>query len=193
MKSGSASTTSAPKSSRSGDEMQCVILAGGRGDPARTTGADRPKHLVTVAGRPFADLQLDWLAAAGVDNVVYCIGHLGDQIVDHVGDGAFGLRIDYCDEGTDLRGTGGALRLALDEGKLDERFFVLYGDSFLRLDLAEMWARRWRPGRLRQWLSFATTAGSGRATSATSMTGWSATTSAPRTPTPMVCTTSTMA
>jgi len=120
--------------------MQCVILAGGRATRLGPLGADRPKHLVPVAGRPFADLQLAWLTASGVDDVLYCIGHLGGQIVDHVGDGSlFGLRVDYCDEGPALRGTGGALRLALERGQLDERFLVLYGDSFLRVDLDDLW------------------------------------------------------
>ena len=41
----------------------------------------------------------------------------------------------YVDEGTELRGTGGALRLALDERVLDESFFVLYGDSFLPVEV----------------------------------------------------------
>jgi NDP-sugar pyrophosphorylase family protein len=38
------------------------------------------------------------------------------------------------DEGRDLRGTAGALRLALDAGVLAERFLVTYGDSFLPVD-----------------------------------------------------------
>jgi NDP-sugar pyrophosphorylase family protein len=33
-----------------------------------------------------------------------------------------------------LRGTAGALRLALDEGALHEEFLVTYGDSYLRVD-----------------------------------------------------------
>jgi NDP-sugar pyrophosphorylase family protein len=37
-------------------------------------------------------------------------------------------------EGKELRGTAGALRLALDEGALDEDFLVTYGDSYLRVD-----------------------------------------------------------
>jgi NDP-sugar pyrophosphorylase family protein len=52
-----------------------------------------------------------------------------------VGDGArFGVPVRYVDEGMDLRGTAGALRLALDQGVLDESFFVTYGDSFLPID-----------------------------------------------------------
>ncbi|QIG46116.1 NTP transferase domain-containing protein [Nocardioides anomalus] len=100
-----------------------------------------PKTLLPVAGRPFADWQLEWLSAAGVDSVVYCVGYLGDQVREHVGDGsAHGLTVTYVDEGRDLRGTGGALRLAHDEGALEARFLVLYGDSWLQVDPAAVHA-----------------------------------------------------
>ena len=53
-----------------------------------------------------------------------------------VGDGsAWGTRVGYVDEGEALRGTGGAVRLAVEQGALGEDFFVLYGDSYLTIDL----------------------------------------------------------
>ena len=115
---------------------ECVILAGGVASRLGTQAGELPKTLVPVAGRPFADHQLTWLAEQGVTQVVYCIGYRGDQIRDYVGDGErWGLQVTYVDEGSDLRGTGGALRLAHDEGVLPESYAVLYGDSYLRLDL----------------------------------------------------------
>jgi NDP-sugar pyrophosphorylase family protein len=115
---------------------ECVILAGGIASRLGTQAGDLPKTLVPVAGRPFADHQLTWLAEQGVTQVVYCIGYRGDQIRDYVGDGErWGLRIRYVDDGSDLRGTGGALRLAYDKGVLAETFAILYGDSYLRLEL----------------------------------------------------------
>ena len=57
--------------------MQCVILAGGLGTRMQSVSDLTPKTLLPVAGRPFAAWQLGWLADAGVDGVVYCIGHLG--------------------------------------------------------------------------------------------------------------------
>lgn len=114
--------------------MQCVILAGGLATRLGSLTSDTPKLLLPVAGRPFADHQLEWLAAEGVTEVVYCIAHLGDRIRAHVGDGSrFGVPVRYVDEGEQLRGTGGALRLAYDEGVLDRVFAVLYGDSYLRV------------------------------------------------------------
>ena len=127
--------------------MQCVILAGGLGTRMWPVAQQVPKTLLPVAGRPFASWQLDWLADAGVDSVVYCVGYLGEQVREHVGDGsAWGVAVDYVDEGHELRGTAGALRLAHDEGVLDETFLVLYGDSWLQVDPAEVYVAARRSG-----------------------------------------------
>ena len=67
--------------------MQCVILAGGLGTRMQPRTETVPKALLPVAGRPFADLQLSWLARSGVTDVVYAIGHLGERIRAFVGDG----------------------------------------------------------------------------------------------------------
>lgn len=119
--------------------VQCVILAGGLATRLRPITETIPKAMVAVRGRPFADLQLEWLAAQGVTDVVFSVGYLGEQIAEHVGDGRrFGLCVRYVDEGSELKGTAGALRLALDEGVLEPSFAVLYGDSYLRLDVQEV-------------------------------------------------------
>jgi MurNAc alpha-1-phosphate uridylyltransferase len=119
--------------------MQCVILAGGLGTRLWPETKTTPKTLLPMAGTPFATWQLSWLAQSGIDSVVYCLGHLGQLIRDHVGDGAsWGLSVRYVDEGEHLRGTAGALRLACDESALEEDFLVLYGDSWLQVDPAEV-------------------------------------------------------
>jgi NDP-sugar pyrophosphorylase family protein len=128
--------------------MQCVVLAGGLGTRMRPFTDDRPKALIPIEGRPFVDHQLAHLAAHGVTDVVLSIGYRGEALRAHVGDGArFGLRVVYVDEGTKLRGTAGALRLALDEGALAERFLVIYGDSFLPIDFEDVYAAFERAGK----------------------------------------------
>jgi MurNAc alpha-1-phosphate uridylyltransferase len=119
--------------------LQCVILAGGVGSRLRPLTEETPKALLTVRGRPFADWQLSLLAEQGVGRVLYSIGYRGEMIREFVGDGKrWGLAVAYVDEGPELRGTGGALRLAFEEGALEESFFVLYGDSYLPVDLREI-------------------------------------------------------
>src|SRR4029077_4747165 len=117
--------------------VQCVILAGGLATRMRPLTERIPKSLIPAGGRPFVDHQLEHLAAHGVTEAVLSIGHHGGALRAHVGDGArFGLGVRYVDEGSELRGTAGALRLALDEGVLEETFLVTYGDSFLPVDFA---------------------------------------------------------
>jgi NDP-sugar pyrophosphorylase family protein len=120
--------------------MQCVILAGGLGTRMRPLTDACPKTLLEVSGRPFAYHQLHWLAARGVDDVIYCIGHQGDMIRRYWQSEPKPVRsIRYVDEGEKLRGTGGALRLASEQAVLDESFLVIYGDSFLPVDFAPVW------------------------------------------------------
>ena len=116
--------------------MQCLILAGGLGTRLYPATKDLPKCLIEVAGRPFAHLQLEWLATQGIEDVTYSIGHLGARVRDELGDGSrFGVEMAYVDEGAEPVGTGGAVRLAIESGAVHDDFFVLYGDSYLSIDL----------------------------------------------------------
>jgi NDP-sugar pyrophosphorylase family protein len=120
--------------------MQCVILAGGLGTRMRPLTDTCPKTLLPVCGRPFAYHQLHWLAAQGIDDVIYCIGHQGEMIRRYwESEPALVHSIRYVDEGEQLRGTGGALSLAREQGVLDESFLVIYGDSFLPVEFAPIW------------------------------------------------------
>ncbi len=114
--------------------LPVAILAGGLATRLHPVTTTVPKALVEVAGRPFADHQLDWLRSQGVDRVVFCVAHLGEMIRDALGNGSrWNLRIDYVFDGGTLLGTAGALKRALP--LLGEAFFVLYGDSLLTCDL----------------------------------------------------------
>ena len=118
---------------------QCVILAGGLATRMRPMTETIPKVLLDCDGRPFADYQLRWLAKHGVSEAIYCIGHMGQKVREYVGDGSrWGLRVTYVDEGKELRGTAGAVRLAAELGVLQDRFLLTYGDSFLPVDFGKV-------------------------------------------------------
>lgn len=119
--------------------IQCLILAGGLATRLRPLTGTIPKALVEVAGKPFLDHQLACFAANGVTDVVLSIGYLGEQIREFIGDGSqWGLRARVVEEGDDLRGTAGAIRLALDQGALGDEFAVAYGDSYMPIDFREV-------------------------------------------------------
>lgn len=125
----------------SGQPLPTVcILAGGLatrlGDRART----KPKALTDIAGRPFIDYQLELLAAHGAARAVLCVGHLGAQVVDALGSTRHGVALEYSFDGPELAGTLGAVRRAAP--LLGDRFLVLYGDTYLRIDYARF-AQDW--------------------------------------------------
>lgn len=117
------------------------ILAGGVGTRLGAQGRNTPKALVDVAGEPFLHHQLRLLASHGAGEIVLCVGFLGEQIVERIGHERFGLRIAYSHDGSRSLGTLGAIRRAAP--LLGERFLVLYGDTYLRIDYREA-ADAWR-------------------------------------------------
>ena len=107
-----------------------AILAGGLATRLRPVTETIPKSLIEVAGEPFISHQLRLIRQQGLERVVLCIGHLGEMVQEVVGNGNnWGLEVDYSSDHDKLLGTGGAVKKALP--KLGERFFVLYGDSYL--------------------------------------------------------------
>jgi len=123
--------------------MQMVILAGGLATRLGDLSANTPKSMIPVCGRPFIEHQISLVRAAGITDFVLCIGHFGNQIRDHLGTGEkLGVRITYSDEGEHLLGTGGALKKAAPF--LEDAFCLMWGDSFLMLDYADIIETFWR-------------------------------------------------
>lgn len=113
--------------------LPVAILSGGLANRLRPATEKIPKALLPVAGRPFIAHQLDLLQRRGVQRVVLCVGHLGEMVREAFPDGrAWGMTLEYSFDGAVLLGTGGAVRKALP--LLGDKFFVLYGDSFLPTD-----------------------------------------------------------
>ena len=117
--------------------LPVAILAGGLATRLRPITETIPKALIEVAGKPFVAHQLQYLRQQGVTSVTLCIGYLGEMIQEFVGDGShWGLKVSYSPDGPVLLGTGGALKQALP--MLGDRFFVLYGDSYLPINYANV-------------------------------------------------------
>jgi len=127
--------------------LPVAVLAGGLATRLGAVTSQVPKILLDVAGRPFAEHQLELLRRAGVSHVVYCLGHLGECVEAALGDGsAWRMRFEYVRDGPTLVGTGGAVRQALP--RLGRAFFVMYGDSYLECDLGAIEAAFRASGRL---------------------------------------------
>ena len=114
------------------DDFPVAILAGGLATRLRPITETIPKALVTVAGEPFLAHQLRLLHSRGIRRVVLCVGYRGEMIESEFKEARHEVKIEYSFDGPRLLGTGGALKQALP--KLGNKFFVLYGDSYLPID-----------------------------------------------------------
>ncbi|MGH3624096.1 MAG: nucleotidyltransferase family protein [Sciscionella sp.] len=117
---------------------QAVILAGGQGSRLKPYTDTRPKPMIEIAGRCIIDHQIEWLAEAGVTDVVVSAGHLAEVLVDHLNSMPQPLRVATVVEDEPL-GRGGGLRFA---GKQlpapGDAWYALNGDVWTRFDLRAM-------------------------------------------------------
>ncbi len=117
--------------------MRALLLAAGEGRRMLPLTAQRPKPLLPLAGSTLIELQLRRLKAAGVDQVVINLAYLGEQIAEHLGDGAAaGLQLTYSWEPYPLE-TGGALARALPHLGA-EPFLLVNGDVLCDYPLAQL-------------------------------------------------------
>ena len=114
--------------------MKAFILAAGRGERMRPLTDTTPKPLLMAGGKPLIVWHLERLAACGFSEVVINHSHLGQQIVDALGDGArFGLSILYSPEPPGALETAGGIANALPLLG-SEPFLVVNGDVFCDWD-----------------------------------------------------------
>lgn len=116
--------------------VKVVIIAGGKGTRIASVASDIPKSMIPVAGKPVVEYQIELAKRYGFTDILFLIGHLGEQIKDYFGDGSkWGVNIDYFQENEPL-GTAGALPLVKD--RLTDTFFVFYGDTIMDFDMQAM-------------------------------------------------------
>ena len=106
---------------------RAMIMGAGLGSRMRPLTNDRPKPLVTVAGKTLIDHTLDRLATAGVREVVVNVHYRATQLIAHLSQ-RHDVAIIISDETDELLDTGGGVVKALPHFR-DEPFFILNSDS----------------------------------------------------------------
>ena len=107
-----------------------AVLAGGLGTRLGPLTINLPKALVNIYGKPFLYWKLKQLESQGFNKVVICTGYKEELILEYLKLNKFDLDIHISNDGKDLAGTGGAIQRAMN--KLGKRFYVTYGDSYLK-------------------------------------------------------------
>lgn len=119
---------------------QAMIFAAGRGTRLKPLTDAIPKPLIEVKGQPLIMYHLEKMQALGIESVVINVSHLGQQIIDLLGDGArWGLQIHYSVETTPLETAGGLVhaRHLLQDGP----FLLVNADIFCSVDFRVLLAQ----------------------------------------------------
>ena len=116
---------------------RAFILAAGRGIKMRPFTYETPKTLILVHGKPILEYSIDLLRDAGIRDIYILIGHLGDKIVSHLGDGSrFGVKVTYLRESKE-QGTAAPLRQA-KRYLQGESFVMMYGDTLIDINIRDV-------------------------------------------------------
>ena len=118
---------------------QVVILAGGLGTRLGKLTESTPKALVKINNKPFIEWQINYFLNQGKNKFLLCLGHFNDQIIKFVKNRFPNNDITFSLDGNKMLGTGGALVHAFD--KLSDNFLVVYGDSYLQVELKDFESR----------------------------------------------------
>jgi NDP-sugar pyrophosphorylase family protein len=111
--------------------LYALIIAGGEGERLRPLTDDRPKNMVTVAGKTIAERQLEWLREGGVTDVVFLCRYKAEVLQAYIDDGSkFGVRVRYSIESEPL-GRGGALKLGFGLVPEDEAYVIACNSDIL--------------------------------------------------------------
>jgi N-acetyl-alpha-D-muramate 1-phosphate uridylyltransferase len=123
--------------------MKAMLLAAGRGERLRPLTDRIPKALVEVRGKPLIVWHLERLAASGCAEAVINVSHLGERIVERVGDGRrFGLVIRYSREPEPLETAGGIANALGLLGAGD--FLLVNADIYCEVEFAPLTRRSLR-------------------------------------------------
>ncbi|MEM2937006.1 MAG: sugar phosphate nucleotidyltransferase [Candidatus Bathyarchaeia archaeon] len=106
--------------------MKAVVLAAGEGVRLRPITLTRPKHMISVGGKPILEHCLNAIKACGIDEAIIVVNYMADVIRSYFDSGGrLGLKIEYAYQKS-VVGTGNAVSVA--EPYVNNDFLLIYGD-----------------------------------------------------------------
>ncbi len=125
--------------SNTAKETSVFILAAGRGERMRPLTDHTPKPLLKIGEHSLIAHHLVRLKQFGFKNIIINIAHLGEQIIDAIGDGSeFDLNVSYSDEReSGALETAGGIKKVLELTKANS-ILVINGDVWTDYDFSTL-------------------------------------------------------
>jgi glucose-1-phosphate thymidylyltransferase len=116
--------------------MKAIIPVAGAGTKLRPQSYTQPKALIPLAGKTVISIIIDQLRQAGINEIIFIVGYLGEKIQDYVKNKYPDLKAHYVHQ-VDRQGVGHAIKLTKNIVNQDEVFVVL-GDTICEYDVQEV-------------------------------------------------------
>lgn len=113
--------------------MEVIVLAGGLGTRLQGVIGEYPKCMAVVNGKPFLSYIFDYLGKQQVTRVILSLGYKHEVVTEWLKEQELPFVVDYVVEHHPL-GTGGGIRLAMEEAVADN-VFVINGDTMFTVKL----------------------------------------------------------
>jgi glucose-1-phosphate thymidylyltransferase len=113
--------------------MKAIIPVAGAGTKLRPHTYTQPKALIPLAGKTVLSFIIDQLKEAGITEIIFIVGYLGDKIRDYVKSKYPDLKTHFVHQ-TDRQGIGHAIKMTRSIVSHDEVFVVL-GDTICEYDM----------------------------------------------------------
>ncbi len=117
--------------------MEVIILAGGLGTRLQGVIGAAPKCMAPVNGLPFLHYVFAYLEKEKCTRAILSLGHKHDVVTEWLETQQLPFDVSYVIEHEPL-GTGGGIRLAMQEAKLDD-VVVLNGDTMFNVTLSNLY------------------------------------------------------
>ena len=111
--------------------LKVIIPLAGFGTRLRPHTYTRPKPLVSVAGKPVLGHILDKLTGLDIEEIIFIVGYLGDQIRDYV-EANYHFPTRYIEQ-KELKGQADAVYLARDH--ISGPMLIIFVDTIFETDL----------------------------------------------------------
>lgn len=116
--------------------MKAIIPVAGAGTKLRPNSYTQPKALIPLAGKSVISIIIDQLRQAGINEIIFIVGYLGEKIQDYVKSKYPDLKAHYVHQ-VDRQGVGHAIRLTKSIVN-NEEVFVVLGDTICEYDIKEV-------------------------------------------------------
>jgi len=116
--------------------VKALLFAAGLGTRLKEHTQDKPKALVSVAGKPLLQHAIEHLKGFGISDITINVFHFAEQVISFVKENnSFGIDMHISDERDQLLDTGGGLKKAGTFLKGNEPILIYNVDVISNLDL----------------------------------------------------------